>query len=182
MKDVEKLFLREKPARILLAIASQEKPYALAIARAVDSTYAHITNVLSEMEQHGLVAFSPQGRIKYVKLTNLGKTVAGILGELYGVLGEVEIPLHDEDITRLRKKMASLRSKIDSIYREELRGKKSLTLKDATRISRRFGPYLREISKIERQAVKVPELKKDFKKIQKRMDELLQLREKLLGS
>ncbi|MDI6889208.1 MAG: MarR family transcriptional regulator [Methanocellales archaeon] len=182
MKDLKKLFLREKPAHILLTIASHEKPYASTIAKAVDSTYAHITNILSEMEKHGLVAFSPQGRIKYVRLTDLGETVAGILGELYNVLGETKVPLRDEDVNRLRKKMASLTSKIDAIYREELKGKKSLTIKDATRISRRFGPYLREIGKIERHAVKSPEIKKEFEKIQKRMDELLQLREKLLGS
>jgi DNA-binding PadR family transcriptional regulator len=182
MKDMEKLFLREKPARILLAIASHKRPYALAIARAVDSTYAHITNVLSEMEQHGLVAFSHEGRTKYIELTDLGKTVAGILGELHSVLGNVELPLHDEDVGRLRKKIASLGSKIDTIYREELKGKKSLTLKDATRISRRFGPYLREISKIEKQVAKSPKIKKDFEKVRKRMDELLQLRKKLLGS
>lgn len=182
MKDVDRLFLREKPARILLAIASHEKPYVSTIVKAVDSTYAHITNILSEMEQHGLVTFFPQGRIKYVKLTDLGKTVAGILGELYNVLGEVEMPLYDEDIARLRKKIASFTPKIDAIYREELKGKKSLTLKDATRISRRFGPYLRELGKIERQAVKSPEIKKDFEKIRKRIDELLQLKERLLGS
>jgi len=182
MKDLKKLFLREKPAHILLALASHEKPYASTIAKAVDSTYAHITNVLSEMEQQGLITFSHQGRVKYVRLTDLGKKVAGILGELHDVLGDVKTPLRDEDVNRLHKKIASLAPKIDAIYREELKGKKSLTLKDATRISRRFGPYLREMGKIERHAVKSPEIKKEFEKVKKRMDELFQLREKLLRS
>lgn len=70
------MFLQKKPCMILLAIARTRKPYISMLMKEADTTFAHTTNILSDMESYGLVEFVSEGRIKYVKLTSTGKEVA----------------------------------------------------------------------------------------------------------
>ncbi len=181
MESPKKLFLQEKPARILLAVAAHERPYISLIAKEVDSTYAHTTNTLSKMERCGLLTFSRGGRTKYIELTSAGRTIVDALEGLIRTFDGTKTALQEEDMIELSGKIKSLYSKIDAIYKEEFTDKKSLSLGEATRISRRLGPYRREISKIESLASDAPSLQKDFETLKKRMDELMELRKSLIN-
>jgi len=88
----EKLFLQEKPTLALLAISSLKKTYASVITKEISSTFAHTTKILSKMEEHGLVEFTVEGRVKYVELTEHGMktvdTMKDMINELIGESGE----------------------------------------------------------------------------------------------
>ncbi|MDI6860038.1 MAG: winged helix DNA-binding protein [Methanocellales archaeon] len=176
-ENIENMFLREKPARILLAIAAHDRPYASIISKEADTTYAHTTNVLSEMERYGLISSSQEGRVKYVELTDLGKNIADALKRLIGAFGEV-IP-QVEEIPELKEKIAFLRSKVERIYKGDLADKKSLSIKESTRVSRRLGPYCREVRKIGRTSIQDKAIKKEFDELKERIEELMLLKEKL---
>jgi len=78
----EQLFLQEKPTLALLAIWSFQKTYASVITKEINSTFAHTTKILTKMEEHGLVQFSVEGRVKYVELTEHGYRVVDALKNL----------------------------------------------------------------------------------------------------
>lgn len=78
----EQLFLQEKPTLALLAIWSFQKTYASVITKEINSTFAHTTKILSKMEEHGLVTFTVEGRVKYVELTDHGYRVVDALKSL----------------------------------------------------------------------------------------------------
>ncbi|WMW25253.1 MarR family transcriptional regulator [Methanolobus sediminis] len=78
----EQLFLQEKPTLALLAIWSLQKTYASVITKEINSTFAHTTKILAKMEEHGLVQFSVEGRVKYVELTDHGYQVVDALKNL----------------------------------------------------------------------------------------------------
>jgi predicted transcriptional regulator len=79
-------FLQEKPARILLSITELRNPYPLAIAKKVDTTYAHAQNVLSKMESYGIIKSRRKGRTRYVKLTKRGEKIAKAIKNLYSTI------------------------------------------------------------------------------------------------
>lgn len=78
----EQLFLQEKPTLALLAIWSLQKTYASVITKEINSTFAHTTKILSKMEEHGLIQFTVEGRVKYVELTEHGHRVVDALKNL----------------------------------------------------------------------------------------------------
>jgi predicted transcriptional regulator len=73
---LEDLFLREKPAKILITLKNSQKAYATSVAKAVDCTYSHTTKVLDQLRDLGLVEFDKQGRVKMLKLTPEGEEIA----------------------------------------------------------------------------------------------------------
>ena len=79
--------MQNKPCSILLAIPRSEKPYVSILMKEADTTFAHTTNILSDMEAYGLVEFVSEGRMKYVKLTRRGRDVLKSLQSLDGALG-----------------------------------------------------------------------------------------------
>ena len=87
---IESLFLREKPALALLAVAEMEGAYASAVAKRIDSTFPHTISVLAELEEHGLLKAHPQGRVRILELTERGKKVALALRSLREALREPE--------------------------------------------------------------------------------------------
>jgi predicted transcriptional regulator len=74
--NVEKLFLRKKPVRLLLNIKLGTAKYISVLAKEVDCTYSHTVKLLDIFKSLGLVEFEKQGRIKYVKLTKDGNDLA----------------------------------------------------------------------------------------------------------
>jgi DNA-binding MarR family transcriptional regulator len=105
--EVKSLFLQEKPVRVLSCLKKEDKPlYVAIIAKEVDSTYAHTLNVLSELERLKLVSFKQTGRIKLVKLTELGAAVAKTLENFI-------------DLVRL----ASIEARVDQLYGQEVKGR-----------------------------------------------------------
>lgn len=77
-KDISKLFLREKPVKMLLSLRSGAK-YATIISKEVDCTYSHTVKLLDQFQKAGLVEFEKTGRIKMVKLTSDGEDLAHAL-------------------------------------------------------------------------------------------------------
>ncbi len=76
--EVEELFIRRKPVRLLLNIKVGQGPkYVSILAKDTDCTYSHTVKLLDIFKSMGVVEFEKQGRIKYVKLTQDGHELAG---------------------------------------------------------------------------------------------------------
>lgn len=74
---IEKLFLKDKPAKMLVFLKEGENPnYATEVSKSVDCTYSHTIKVLDEFKELGLVEFEKKGRIKLIKLTEFGEDIA----------------------------------------------------------------------------------------------------------
>ncbi|RXA19902.1 MarR family transcriptional regulator [Methanosarcina sp. MSH10X1] len=174
-ENAEKLFLQEKPTRALLFIGSMGKTYASVISKEIDSTFAHTTRILAKMEQCGLIRFTFEGRIKFVELTEYGREVETALKEFRDIIAE-EPPKDQQEETRITgaerekavdgeegnepeqakeldplsaeilEKVKKLRNKIESIYRDAVEQGDS---RDT--ISRKLGPYSRDIKKLQNQ-------------------------------
>ncbi|MFC2143324.1 hypothetical protein ACFLQN_02905 [Candidatus Aenigmatarchaeota archaeon] len=78
MSEIEKLFLRKKPVRLLLKVNIGSSKYVSVLAKEVDCTYSHTVKLLEVFKDAGLVEFEKQGRIKYVKLTKDGQELASL--------------------------------------------------------------------------------------------------------
>ncbi|MFH1424296.1 MAG: MarR family winged helix-turn-helix transcriptional regulator [archaeon] len=72
----ESIFIREKPVNLLLSIKRGKKPFVAQLAKKTNCTYAHATNLLTQMCELGLVEFRKEGRTKYIELTEQGKKLA----------------------------------------------------------------------------------------------------------
>jgi len=174
-ENPEKLFLQEKPTRALLFIGSMGKTYASVISKEIDSTFAHTTRILAKMEQCGLIRFTSEGRIKFVELTEYGREVEAALKEFRDLIEEEPLkdkkeesqdtgpereeaaekegekePEQAEELDPLSaeifEKIQKLRNKIESIHRDAIEQRDS---KDT--ISRKLGPYSRDIKKLQNQ-------------------------------
>ena len=158
----EQLFLQEKPTLALLAISSFKKTYASVITKEISSTFAHTTKILSKMEEHGLVEFTVEGRVKYVELTEHGMNVVDALKNLIIAIGEessaksinASVPSDtppstsedsDTPSQTIQKKIDQLSSKIESIYNAA-----SENGEDKDAISLKLGPFNRDIAMIEK--------------------------------
>lgn len=74
---LEKLLLKDMPAKMLVFLKKGENPnYATEVSKGVDCTYSHTIKVLDEFKELGLVEFEKKGRIKLIKLTDLGEDIA----------------------------------------------------------------------------------------------------------
>ncbi len=89
----ENLFLRPKPVNMLTSLRKDAIRYATQVSKAVDCTYSHTVKVLEQFRKLGLVEFEKKGRIKIIKLTSDGKSIA-------------------EDLANLKKKFLSLSKKV----------------------------------------------------------------------
>ena len=97
--EVGSIFLKEKPTRALVLIAaapadelSDEDPrmYSGELADKIDSTYAHTVDIVSMLEEKGLVVKDYNGgRIKYLEPTEKGLRVAKAMVNLSDTLAEV---------------------------------------------------------------------------------------------
>jgi DNA-binding transcriptional ArsR family regulator len=83
-----RVFLREKPTQALLAVGEMNPAYAAIVAKRIDSTFPHTSSILSLLEEHGLIKARPEGRVRYLELTERGKKTARALKELSDLLQE----------------------------------------------------------------------------------------------
>ncbi len=81
-KNLEIMFLHDKPARIITKMKGQKK-YASVLAKEVDCTYSHCVRILQDMKKLGLVEFEKKGRIKHVILTKNGEEIAHSMEGVY---------------------------------------------------------------------------------------------------
>ncbi len=112
------MFLQKKPCQILLAANRLDKPYISVLMKEADTTFAHTTNILSDMESYGLIVMASEGRMKYVKLTSTGKELARSLKSVEGLL----------DGKAVLKKLSNLEKSIDRLeanIKSEIKDEKS---------------------------------------------------------
>jgi len=152
MKPTE-VFFQEKPARIMLILGGTKGPVHIAkLAEGAKCTYAHAFRVVQKLESLGLVKSNEQGRLRLVKLTELGNAVYSEICQLSLLLELVEVSCS-----------------IDQLYDSEIRGKlreeinKELVLQKADEFRK----------KLEGIASRAPEeLKRLVKKEVRRIEEL----------
>jgi len=75
-KILEKMFLQDKPTKIIMSLKGSKLTYAATLAKETDCTYSHCVRILKEMKDNGLVEFEKKGRIKHVKLSRVGEDIA----------------------------------------------------------------------------------------------------------
>lgn len=162
IEDSDSLFLQEKPVRSLLLVKKEDKPiYASIIAKEIDSTYAHTLNVLFSLKELGLVVFEKKGRIKLVKITELGDKVACILEDFIDMVH-----------------LSELSARIERVNEKLVLSRQHSKVNQAT-VTKRLRPYKRQL---ERLSSKSPELKELSKKLAKRIDEISKSSAGLAGS
>lgn len=81
-RELEVMFLHDKPARIITKMKGQKK-YASVLAKEVDCTYSHCVRILQDMKKLGLVEFEKKGRIKHVSLSKTGDEIAHSMEGIY---------------------------------------------------------------------------------------------------
>ena len=87
------LFLREKPAKILLGMKTPSKGntvYATMLSKEADCTYSHTIKILDMFKKLGIVTFEKKGRIKQVALTNDGWDIAHNLEAIIKKFDQIE--------------------------------------------------------------------------------------------
>jgi len=90
MKDLKKVFLRKKPAKILVGIKRGNEPkYASVLSREADCTYSHTVKILDALEEHDLITFEKKGRRKFIELTDEGIKIAKSMEKLLEQLDSV---------------------------------------------------------------------------------------------
>jgi DNA-binding MarR family transcriptional regulator len=95
------LFLREKPTLALLAVNELDPAYAALVAKRIDSTFPHTSSILSQLEEYGLIRARPEGRIRYLELTDHGRKVTLGLKSLMETLRASRV--HLKKAERLRE-------------------------------------------------------------------------------
>jgi predicted transcriptional regulator len=105
---LEDLFLRDKPARILLALKtakdrSKGTVYATILSKEADCTYSHTIKILDVLQKMGLVLFDKKGRIKQVKLTDDGLDIAHNMEAVKRKLIQVEDRFKKQAKTAVKK-------------------------------------------------------------------------------
>jgi predicted transcriptional regulator len=96
---LEELFLREKPARILLGMkTSRDAPvYATILSKEADCTYSHTIKILNAFRKLGIVRFEKKGRIKTVALTDDGWDIAHNLEAMIKKFSQIETSEREEE-------------------------------------------------------------------------------------
>jgi DNA-binding MarR family transcriptional regulator len=83
MKDNFDVFFRRKPAMMLVSLKKNSRlRYGSVLAKEVDCTYSHAVKILQTLEKLNLVEFEKKGRIKLIKLTKKGRSVADAIDEI----------------------------------------------------------------------------------------------------
>lgn len=64
--------------------------YATILSKEVDCTYSHTVKLLDLFKDYGLVDFDKKGRIKMVRLTEMGQDICGSVENLLMKLARVK--------------------------------------------------------------------------------------------
>ena len=69
------LFLHTKPVRLIISLKKGPQ-YATILSKEIDCTYSHTVKLLDKFKKLELVDFEKKGRIKIVKLTQVGEALS----------------------------------------------------------------------------------------------------------
>ncbi len=145
--DLHDVFLHKMPTLLLLAVGERNRTYISVVAKECNCTYPHAVKILHEMEQYGLIKSEKLGRIKYVTLTDFGRAVESSLKQLIKTLGATDKYIQD-DLSYVDLKVDNIINKVNAI-RQTLRQNQRLSVEEITKVSRRLGPYYRELKIVE---------------------------------
>jgi len=140
------VFLHKMPTSLMLTIRTYDRTYISVLAKECDCTYPHAVKTLCNMEKLGLVQSEKVGRVKYVRLTDHGKTVADSLNALVHSLDVNDAPRRD-DVAYINQKINNVIRKVETIQKE-LEAKNYVSREEGIRFNRRLGPYYRELNAI----------------------------------
>ncbi len=102
---LEDMFLREKPAKIMLALkTSKASVYATILSKEADCTYSHTVKILNVLMKMGIIEFEKHGRIKTVTLTDDGWDIAHNLEAMTKKLIQVEEKIDKQTKEKKKKK------------------------------------------------------------------------------
>ena len=108
----EDLFLREKPAKILLGIkTAQGSVYPTILSREANCTYSHTIKILEMFRKMGIVKFEKTGRIKKVTLTDDGWDLAHSVEALVKKYSQLLDSAKEREEKTVKKKPASQQKK-----------------------------------------------------------------------
>ncbi len=149
-----KFLVQEKPADIVLVLRRGET-YPSLVAKEVGTTFAHAFNVLSRLEEMGVVTSEERGRIRWVKLTERGEELATLLEKLRGLVVvmdayvELERVYSKEVKSKLREEV-----KVEEVMKklEELRGKVKALAEREDEVGRRARKFQERVEEVEREA------------------------------
>jgi len=80
LSEPANVFIKEKPALALLAIhKSYSEIYPSKVSKRIDSTYAHTVNIVSKMEENGILKSEKRGRKRILTLTDRGEAYSNAL-------------------------------------------------------------------------------------------------------
>ncbi|HQF16765.1 MAG TPA: winged helix DNA-binding protein [Methanotrichaceae archaeon] len=134
--ELERLFLKEKPALALVAVAEIRPAYASLVSKRIDSTLSHTIRILNQLESAGLIRTRFEGRVRHLELTEKGEKAAKALLDLR--LSLAADPVDRPGLERikdlaeaagtdqlrlgpLRRDLARMRASSDPAVREEAR-------------------------------------------------------------
>ena len=87
MKENFDIFFRRKPSLMLVYLKKNTKMrYGSILAKEVDCTYSHAVKILQTLEALKLVEFEKKGRIKLIRLTKKGKSIADAIENIQELL------------------------------------------------------------------------------------------------
>jgi DNA-binding MarR family transcriptional regulator len=91
--ELEELFLRKKPVRLLMALKiGGPTKYISVLSKETDCTYSHTVKLLEEFKRLGLVDFEKAGRVKFITLTTDGQELAGNFEGVLRKFSRLKIP------------------------------------------------------------------------------------------
>ena len=158
-ETLERLILKKKPASALLAVGEMTPAYAALVAKRIDSTFPHTCSILSQLEAQGLIRSRPEGRIRYLELTDRGRRVAQALQDLSDLLKRP-----DEQWSRLERLEKILQiAAVENSTVENSENRPGAVL--------RLGPLRRDLAKLSRHGDE--ELRKRAEEIDRQIAALL---------
>jgi predicted transcriptional regulator len=153
MKRIEELLFQEKPVAALLVLKETGGAYQTLVAKRTDTTYAHMVRIVAELERARLVKSEQAGRVKHLKLTDLGLELAKSLERIREIIA-----------------LCELAGRVEGLYEKEVRGK----LRPEIRRDR----VQREADKLRQQLKRHldadPGLALVAKRLERRLDEILE--------
>ena len=88
---LDEFLINEKPCLFLTAVRKMKEPYAGAIAKEIDTTYAHALSIKDNLRSLGLLTAEEEGQGKktILSLTEDGEGLADALENLFDVMEDV---------------------------------------------------------------------------------------------
>ncbi len=146
--------VQEKPVAMMLALQQEVESYPSALARKVGTTFAHALHILSRLEEAGVVTSREEGRIRRVRLTDMGTELALILERLKGMAEVVEAYRSLQDLYA-REVKGKLREEVDreKVIRtlEGLRERVRILSEREDEVGRRARKFLQRADEVEKE-------------------------------